>query len=331
MGFDPFGRTEQSRFFSVPTCIDQGAPRLPPFFDEPADRLGLGHQRHVSREWVGGAEHPGIVMIAADDPMIRFFGAANFRNDVVDRLLMPVGQHFQMDLGGPRPQVVGDRQATAPCGRRHRAAERGEQRFGIPVGNRQYRDFQDRPGFAHRETLGLRRRTGARCERITAVQGQILDRAALHAVARTETASRINVAGPVPVIAGIRINQTADGAVFVRELRFESAPSAAVADDDDAAFDAQIAPFEFLVVVGHSLIDVDQFGGDIAVCAVHIVGRQLVPGFLRDPIRGHRRLTQLGRKMRGRHQFHDFLSRSRIQHGEFLDGGIPPPFAKFLQ
>ena len=35
--------------------------------------------------------------------------------------------------------------------------------------------------------------------------------------------------------------------------------------------------------------------------------------------------------MRGRHQFQRLLSRRRIQNGEFFDGGLPSPIAKFLQ
>ena len=220
VGFDPFGRTEQSRLFSVPTRIDQGALRLPSFPDEPPYRLCFGHQRHVSRKWIGGAEHPGIVMIAADDPMIRLFGTADSCDDVVDRLLMPIGKHLEMDFRGPGSEVVSERQGAAPGIRRHRPAERTEQRFGVRIGNRQHRNFQDRPGFVHGEPLGSRGRTGARRERVAAVQGEVLDRAPLHAVAGTITASRISVAGPVAVIAGIRIDQATDGAMFVRELRF---------------------------------------------------------------------------------------------------------------
>ncbi len=59
-------------------------------------------------------------------------------------------------------------------------------------------------------------------------------------------------------------------------MGLEAAPAAAVASEHDAALDVHTLPFEFTVIVRHSLIDVDQFRGHIAVGAVDVVGRQLV-------------------------------------------------------
>jgi hypothetical protein len=53
-------------------------------------------------------------------------------------------------------------------------------------------------------------------ERIAAVQRHILDRAALYGVARAEAPFGVGVALSIAVIARIRINQAADGAVSRR-------------------------------------------------------------------------------------------------------------------
>src|SRR2546422_5456872 len=43
-------------------------------------------QRHLARDRVFGAVHPGIVVVAADHPLVRRRGARNARDHVVQRL-----------------------------------------------------------------------------------------------------------------------------------------------------------------------------------------------------------------------------------------------------
>ena len=73
------------------------ALRLPTLLGESAESLGLGQQRDLTRQRVGRAKDPAVVMIAADDPLVRPGRALHHRDDVIDRLLLPIGFDRQMD------------------------------------------------------------------------------------------------------------------------------------------------------------------------------------------------------------------------------------------
>ena len=102
--------------------------------------------------------------------------------------------------------------------------------------------------------------------------------------------------------------------MLVGKLGLQPAPAAAVTRQHDAAFDADPLAIEFPVVVRHSLIDVHEFGGHVAVRAIHVVGRQFILGLRRSAVARHRRFGQAGGEMTGRHQFHGDLQRPGLQH-----------------
>src|ERR1700683_3232105 len=98
MGLGPFGGTEEGRLFAVPEAIDDGAVGLPALFHELTEgarffKLGAGAGEGIFR-----AVDPGVVMIAADDPLIGKFGAGNFGDDVVEGLAVPVEGDGEMGL-----------------------------------------------------------------------------------------------------------------------------------------------------------------------------------------------------------------------------------------
>src|SRR5208282_3396500 len=97
MLLSPFGRAQEHRLLRVPTGISDRALGPPTLLCESAESLGLGKQRDLSRQRVGGAEHPAVMMIAADDPLIRPGRASHKSDDVVDLAEPPVGLDRQMD------------------------------------------------------------------------------------------------------------------------------------------------------------------------------------------------------------------------------------------
>ena len=326
----PFGGTEQARFLAVPAGVDQGALRPPTLLEQAADGLGLGHQGHVAGQRVPCAEHPAVVVVAADDPLVRRAGALDLRDHVVDRLAVPVRQHGQVRLGRARSHVIGQRQCAAPSRGRHRAAQRLQQRRGVGPGDRQHRNLQQGLRVLDRQPLGARRGADAGGQWIAGILLHVGDRAALHAFRRAPAAFGISVALGVAVIVRVGIDQAADRAMLLRQFRLEPAPAAAVAGDHDLAAHVDAAAGQLLVVVRHAVVGVDQWCGDIAVAAVDVVWRQRA-GQRRSGIAGDRRLVQgRGERLRPEQFQRDFLRR-RIQHLERLDVRIPAPGAELLQ
>ena len=82
---DPLRGAEQRGLFTVPGGVDDGTARLPPLFEQLAVGAGLLQQRGLSGNGVLGAVHPGIVMIAADHPLIRCRAAGDPRNHIAQR------------------------------------------------------------------------------------------------------------------------------------------------------------------------------------------------------------------------------------------------------
>ena len=126
--FGPFGRAEQARLFAVPRAIDDGALRLPALLEQFAERARFFEHGDHAGDRIFGAIHPGVVVIAADDPLVGKRRARNFRDHVVDGLDVPVGFHFQVNLRGAGADAIGDAEAAAPAvgsdaaGRARRAA-----------------------------------------------------------------------------------------------------------------------------------------------------------------------------------------------------------------
>src|SRR5207302_276117 len=82
---DPLGRAEQARLLAVPGGVDDRAPRLPPLARELSQRARLLEQRHEPRDGILRAVHPGVVMIAPHDPLVRRARAREPRDHVVQR------------------------------------------------------------------------------------------------------------------------------------------------------------------------------------------------------------------------------------------------------
>src|SRR3989441_10986335 len=180
-----FPYTTLFRSLAVPGGVDDGAPRPPALLQELAVGAGLFEQRHLARDRVFGAVHPGIVVVAADHPLVRRGRARDARDDVVQRLETPIGFDAQVHLRRPGADVVGDREAAAPLLGRHRAGERREQGLGVAVGNRKHRDLRDRLRLIDGQTLRVLGGTYARREWIAGIDGHVHHTAALHAVARS--------------------------------------------------------------------------------------------------------------------------------------------------
>src|ERR1700733_14055263 len=160
---DPLGGTERTRLFAIPDAINDGAAGLPPLLDQFAERAGFFEFGGGAGDWIVGAVDPGVVMVAADDPLIGRGAAGNFGDDVVEGLDVPVGEHLQMNLGCAGSfggsltlaNVVGEGQAAAPgCGR-YAAADGREERGGVGVGDGQDGNLGDDGGVFDIETLGV--------------------------------------------------------------------------------------------------------------------------------------------------------------------------------
>src|SRR5205823_754165 len=107
---------------------------------------------------------------------------------------------------------------------------------GVPVRDWHYRNFGQGLRILDREALGVSRRTDARRERITWIDGHVHHAAALRAVGGTHRALRKHFAGTVAIVFWIGIDQTPDRTVFCSDLGLDAAPRFAVARHDDRAF-----------------------------------------------------------------------------------------------
>ena len=152
MGFGPFGRAQQPGFFTVPGAKDNRSFRSPARFGQLTRRSRLFEQSHEAADGISGSVDPGIVMIAANHPFVRTLAAAKTRN--------------QMNCRFARTHVIGDRQRATPGGGRDRAFERSQQRKGIGIGDRQYRDLGEGLCVFNIEALRIGCCADARCERI---------------------------------------------------------------------------------------------------------------------------------------------------------------------
>ncbi len=114
---------------------------LPTLLEKSGEGAGLLHEGDRARDRVLGAVDPGIVMIAAHHPLVGMGGAGDFYDDVVERLDVPVGLHFEVDFRRPWSHVISLGQGTAPGVGDHFSLERGQQRLRVGVGNGQAREF----------------------------------------------------------------------------------------------------------------------------------------------------------------------------------------------
>src|SRR6185312_13236885 len=127
------------------------------------------------------------------------------------------------------------------------------------------------------------------------------DRAALDPAGRASAAERIGVRTGIAVVRRIGIDEAADRAMLLRELRLEPAPAGAVAREDDLAANVDAALGERVIIVGHSEIDVNHGRGDVAVALVGDIRRQCARDILRRGagVRWYRRLLPAERDVLG--------------------------------
>ena len=122
--FGPFGGAEQCGLLAIPGAEDESAFRLPAGLGELGDGAGFFHQGDHAGERVRRAEDPGVVMIAADDPLVGALGAFHAGDDVVGGREIPVEFELEVDGRGAGSDVVGEGSAprhSAPLKSRHDA------------------------------------------------------------------------------------------------------------------------------------------------------------------------------------------------------------------
>src|SRR5262249_28235382 len=141
-------------------------------------------------------------------------------------------------------------------------------------------------------------------------------------------AGRIDVAREVAVVAGIGIDDAADGAVLSRDFRLDSAEGTSITDDYDLAADVDALSRELFVVLLKSVIRIDELGHHIAIRRIRVVNRQLFRFLSRRRTFFQSRLFEFCCELlRRRH-----LEETRLGRGEenieALDLGLIPPRAK---
>ena len=203
MCFDPFGRAEQTRLFSVPGGIDDGSLWTPALFVHRAESAGFLQFSDESRDGILSAIHPGVMMISTDHPLVRLCSSRQPAYHVVKSFEAPVRSDLEMDSCRSSAESVGDWEATAPCGWGEWSAQRSEERLGVTIGNRQDRYFGDRRGLGDGQSLRGLGSTDARRERITGIGGHVGDGTALNSLSRAHWAGRKDIAAGVTIIAWI--------------------------------------------------------------------------------------------------------------------------------
>ena len=270
------------------------------------------------------------MVIAANYPLVGKIAPLKLRDDIVDRFQAPIGGNHHVNFRRARTNMVSDGQRAAPGHWRHRPAERREQRLGVRMGNRQHRDLEHALRLVQGEASRVVRRTDAGRQRIAGLHRQVDDRTTLHAVGRAESTLRIGVPGREAVVTRIGVNDATERPVRLRQLRLDSTPAAAVARDDDLSAHIDAEPGELLVVVGHPLIQINQFARDVTIATVGHIGRQS-PLAARSHVALDLRFVKLRGEGRRRDQFERKLLGRGIEDPERLDVSVPTPGAKLLQ
>ena len=99
VGLDPFSRTEEAGLFAVPDAVNDGAAGLPALLDQLAEGAGFFEFGGGAGDGIVCAIDPGVVMVAANDPLVRLGAAGDLGDDVVEGLGVPVGEHLEVNFG----------------------------------------------------------------------------------------------------------------------------------------------------------------------------------------------------------------------------------------
>ncbi len=174
-------------------------------------------------------------MVTANDPLVRISRAGNARNYVVNRLHIPVEADFEMHLGWPRSDEIGDRQSSAPTFRRHLTRDSGQQRLRVRIGDGQRRDFREGRHLAEFQAFGILGRSYPWRQRVAGINRHIHYAATLHAVAGPKWARGVNASLKVSILFRIRIDDAANCAMLGRHLGLDAAPGGPITRDHDGA------------------------------------------------------------------------------------------------
>ncbi len=109
MGFGPLRGPHQARLLAIPAGIHQRASWSPTGLEQGADGARLGELGDHACQRIPRAFDPGVVMVAADDPLIGEVDTFESGNHVVDGLQAPLGLDQQVDFCRPRSEVIGER------------------------------------------------------------------------------------------------------------------------------------------------------------------------------------------------------------------------------
>ncbi len=218
---------------------------------------------------VDGAVDPGVAMVAGDDPGVLVFGvgAVDGADHVPDgaELVVLLEVHVDLDRAGAA-EMVGERQAALPLMRDVGAVEGFEDGRGVLVAERVDRDGRlvhfgrvgDALGVGEVGRGGYAGGFG-----VAGVERKKLDRPALDGGVGAHGAAGVLVAADVAVVGGVGVDDDAGGAVLLGDVGLDTAEVAAVADEDDLAFDVDAEFGELLEVVEGAVVGVDGLGGDV--------------------------------------------------------------------
>ena len=203
-----------------------------------------------------------------------------------------------MNLRWAGADVIGYAEAAAPSFRSHSPGQRRKQWLRVRIRNGQNRDFRNCRGVFDFQPLGVFRGSNSRCEGITRIEGHVRDAAALHSIRRAIGPGRECQALDKSVLMGVGVNQAANGAVFGCNLGLDAAPGVVVARDDDLPLHGNTQALELLVVLGDSVVDVDERSGHVAIDRVSVISGQLFGLLVRGGVLRKRRFLELGNELR---------------------------------
>jgi hypothetical protein len=156
------------------------------------------------------------------------------------------------------------------------------------------------------------------------------DAAALRPHLRAIGALREDLAGEIAVLARIRVDDAADGAVFGRHLRLDPAPAPSVARDHDLPLHVDAELRQLLVVLRRPVVHVNELRGHVAVSGVG-VERWQGPCVRRVGILRHCRLRELQHLAHRGDELQDTLGGVRHQRFECLDRRVQAPRLELRQ
>ncbi len=147
MVLHPLRGPKQARLLPVPGAVHQGALGLIAFLGQQADGFGFFQHTRKRAYRIGRPIHPGIVVVAPDNPFVRILGAFHLGDHVVGRGDVPIKLNLEPNGRLAGPDMVGDRQRPPPFGRCHRPLQGAQQRQGVVVADGQYWYLQQALGI----------------------------------------------------------------------------------------------------------------------------------------------------------------------------------------